>query len=155
MRSRAPTLGMAAGAQTADNRLWTTLRACERQLLTPGCGVPRCAAGSGAGPVVPGPEQMRAVVLTLQESDRGDRGVEAESCCAFMLLPLQAAGQRCRCKSRGDPRHVCTSVAVVHCSFWIFLSLQIINVASSGHPHFSWNKCRMPNNYAASGCFAI
>lgn len=94
MGSRAPTLGMAAGAQTADNGLWTTLRACERQLLTPGCRVPRCPAGSGAGPVVPGPEQMRAVVLTLQESDHGDRGVEAESCCAFMLLPL--------CKQQGS-----------------------------------------------------
>lgn len=80
---------MAAGAQTADNGLWTTLQASGRQLLTPRCGVPCCAAGGGAGPAVLSPEQMWAAVLTLEESDHGDRGAEAEGCCAFVLLPLR------------------------------------------------------------------
>lgn len=36
--------------------------------------------------------------------------------------------------SKGDPHHVCAPVAVVRCSFWIYLSLQIMDVACSGHP---------------------
>lgn len=57
-------------------------------------------------------------------------------------------------KSRTYLCHVSTSVAVVRCSFQINLSLQIMNVACSGHLHSSWNKCHMPNNSPASGCFA-
>lgn len=67
---------------------------------------------------------------------------------------LSQAGKPCGHKSRGYLCHVSTSVTVVRCSFWIYLSLGIMNVACSGHPHSSWNKCHMPNNSPASGCFA-
>lgn len=71
------------------------------------------------------------------------------SCCCLSASSLAVMG------SRGDPHHVCASVAVVRFSFQICLSLQLVDVACSGHSTPSWNKYPMPNNPAASGCFAV
>lgn len=114
------------------------------------CRAPRCTAHSAAGPAGPSPKQMQAVVLMLQEPDHADWGVEAVPWCCC----LPRAGQPCGHKSWGYLCHISTSVAVVRCSFRICLSLQIINVACSGHPRSRWNKCHMPNDSPASGCFA-
>lgn len=125
---------------------WPGSNSCRCQC----CRAPHCTARSGAAPAGPSPGQIQAVVLMLQEAGHGDGGVEAVPLCCC----LPRAGQPCGHKSRGSQCHVSTSVAVVHCSFRIYLSLRIMNVASSGHPHCNWNKCYMPNNSPASGCVA-
>lgn len=82
-----------------------------------GCRVACCAAGGGAGPAVLSPEQMWAAVLMLQESDRGDRGAEAEGCCAFVLLPL--------CKQQGSDAGAgaegTRATSVLRCSCALFV----------------------------------
>lgn len=59
--------------------------------------------------------------------------VEAVPLCCY----LPRAGQPCGHKSWGCLCHISPPVAVVRCSFRIYLSLWIMNVARSGHPHSS------------------
>lgn len=75
--------------------------------------------------------------------------VELCLCAAVSLEQGSHAGTRAEGTSATSL--LLSQLCVVHSGS---LSLQIINVACSGHPHSSWNKCHMPNNSPASGCFA-